>query len=182
MSTVYHLIVLLVAAVSVIWGFRRGFARQIPSAIGIALGVVSARLLAPGLEDIMYGAFPSVHGKSEQQFVYDTISSAIVFTGVYLIFKTLTSFMAKVFGKSERTILDNIGGAVWGLFRNLLMLSIIFNLIVALDRESRLLRYVKSDDGNVVEETMLLAPSLLGGEDVMELAHKLQLEEARKIS
>ncbi len=41
---------------------------------------------------------------------------------------------------------------------------------------------LRSDDGNAVGEVMLLAPSLLGGEDVEELFHRVQLEEAKKIS
>lgn len=182
MSVIYHLIVLIVAAGSAIWGFRKGFTSQIPSLIGLAMGIVSARLLAPGLEGVLYGAFPSVHGKVEQIFVYNTISSALVFTAVYFIFKTLTFFLSRVFRSKDPSILNNIGGAIVGMFKYLLGVSIVFNLMVAMNRDSQLLRYVKSDDGNAVEEVMLLSPALLGGEDVMELSHKLQLEEAKKIS
>lgn len=179
---IYHLAVLLTAAFSLIVGFRKGFARQIPSLIGFAFAIVSCRLLSPGLENILYGAFPSVHGKVEETFVYDTLSTAIIFTAVYFIFKTITSFIGKILQKGDHGILDNLGGAVVSGTVYLTAISIVLNLMVALNRDSVLLKYVKSDDGNVVEETMLLSPALLGGEDVMELSHKLQLEEAKKIS
>ncbi len=39
-----------------------------------------------------------------------------------------------------------------------------------------------ADDGNVVECVMLLAPGLLGCGSVEDLAHILQLKEAKKIS
>lgn len=87
-----------------------------------------------------------------------------------------------MFKRDDRTILDNLGGSLFAILRNMLFLSIALNLLVALDAHSVLLRSARSDDGNTVLETMLLSPALLGGENVEELAHKIQLEEAKKIS
>ena len=61
-------------------------------------------------------------------------------------------------------------------------MSIAYNFLLALNPGSILLKSARSDDGNAVGEVMLLAPSLLGGEDVEELFHRVQLEEAKKIS
>lgn len=179
---IYQLIVLIVAAAALIIGFRKGLARQTPAVIGVAFGIISGRLLAPGLNDVLYGAFPSVHGKVEQTFVYDTIASTLVFTGICLVFRVVTSFLGDVMKRDDRTILDNIAGAVYALFEYMLITSIVLNMGVALNRNSSLLRHVKSDDGNAIEEVMLLAPALLGGEDVVDLSHRIQLEEAKKIS
>lgn len=182
MSTIYILIVFAVAAASVIWGFYRRMSHQVASLIGIAFGIVSARLLGPAMEDIMYGAFPAVHGKIQEFFVYQTVSRIFVFAAVYFIFKTITLFLNRILGAGEHTILDNIAGALFCLFKYMLGVSMTFNLLVAFDRESKLLDFVKSDDGNVIEEVMLLSPALLGGEDVMDLSNRIQLEEAKKIS
>lgn len=181
-NAVYHVIALLVAALAAVWGFRRGLARQTPAVIGVAFGLVCARLLGPGLVDVLYGAFPSVHGKVEQKFVYDTLSNAMVFFGIYAIFRTVTGFLGKVMASDDRTILDNIAGSLFGMFKYLLFLSIIFNFMAATNPRGELMRNVKADDGNVVEEVMLLGPALMGGEDALDLRHKLQLEEAKKIS
>lgn len=178
----YTVLVLLTAAVSAVTGFRRGMARMTPAVIGTAFGIISARLLAPGLAGVLYGAFPMVHGRPEEHFVYDTIGCAIVFFGVYFIFAAVTGFLGNVFKRDDRTILDNLGGSLFAILRNMLFLSIALNLLVALDAHSVLLRSARSDDGNTVLETMLLSPALLGGENVEELAHKIQLEEAKKIS
>ena len=148
----YNLIIFAVAALAVVAGFRRGLSRQIPSAIGIAFGVVCARLLAPGLNQVLYGAFPSVHGQVEQRFVYDTISTAIVFFSVYAIFVTVTGFLGRILAEGMGTILDNIGGALFGLFKWMLFLSIAYNLLLALNSRSVLLQSARSDDGNAVEE------------------------------
>ena len=68
----YHLIVLLAAGGGAVWGFRLGLARQAPSVIGMAFGIICTRILAPGLYGVLYGAFPSVHGEVCERFVYDT--------------------------------------------------------------------------------------------------------------
>lgn len=178
----YPVIVLLLIAISAVWGFRRGLARQTPAVIGTAFGIICTHILTPGLNEVMQGAFTMVHGHPEEKFVYDTISSAIIFISIYLIFRTVTFFLANVFNMENSTILDNLGGALFALFKNMLILSIILNLIVALNIKSSLLRTARSSDGNTVFEVMMLSPAVLGGEDVEDLFHKVQLEEAKKIS
>lgn len=173
---------LLTAGVAAVWGFRRGLAGQTPAIIGTAFGIICTRLLAPGLDEVMCGAFTSVHGQPEEQFVYDTLSSTIIFFGIYLIFRMVTFFLANVFSRDDSTILDNLGGSLFALFKYMLFISLIFNLSVALYPQSSLLRTARSDDGNTVYEVMLLAPAVLGGENLDALFHKVQLEEAKKIS
>lgn len=178
----YALIILLIAAMAVVWGFRRGFARQTPAIIGVAFGIICARLLAPGLHDVLYGAFPTAHGRVEEKFVYDSVSGGLVFFAVYMIFATVTSFIGKVLQRDDRSILDNISGSLFALFKYMLFTSIILNVLLALNLNSPLLKSARSDDGNIITEVMLISPSVLGGEDVEELSHEVQLEEAKKIS
>lgn len=178
----YPIIVLLIAATAAVWGFRRGLTRQTPAVIGTAFGIICTHILTPGLNEVMQGAFTMVHGKPEEQFVYDTISSAIVFLSIYLIFRTVTFFLANIFNRENSTILDNLGGSLFALFKYMLFTSIILNMFVALNPKSELLRTARSDDGNTVLEVMLLSPAVLGGEDLESLFHKVQLEEAKKIS
>lgn len=178
----YILLVFAVVAASILWGFYRRLSRQTADVIGIAFAIICCRLLSPGLTGILYGAFPSVHGTICQTYVYDTASTAIIFTLIYFIFRTATLFLNKIMSRGEHSILDNIGGALFSLFKYLLILSVAYNIIIAGNRNSQLLDYVKSDDGNIIEGELLLAPAVLGGEDVMELSDRIQLEEAKKIS
>lgn len=179
---IYPLVILIIVAYSAIRGFHRGMSRQVPDLIGTAFGIITARILAPGLQSILWGAFTSSHGTVYQTFVYDTMSTAILFFFFYFVFKYVTFFLTKVFKRGEHSILDNIGGSLFMTFKYLLMVSIVLNVILALSHDERLLSSAKSDDGNIVEVTLLLSPSVLGGEDVMELGNKVQLEEAKKIS
>lgn len=179
---IYIILVFAVVAVSILWGFYRRLSRQTSDIIGMAFGIICARLLSPAMQQILYGAFPSVHGKLQQTFVYETVSSAAVFFIIYIIFRFVTMFLNRIISRGEHSIIDNIGGAVFGLFKYLLFLSIGYNLVIASDRDSSLINFMKSDDGNIIEGVLLISPAVLGGENAMELADKIQLEEAKKIS
>lgn len=178
----YALIVLLLAAFGTVRGFRRGIAAQVPSVIAIAIGAVASRLLAPGLFNLLYGAFPIVHGHVEEQFVYDTISSALVFAGVYSVFYVLTAFVGKVLSHGEVSLTSGLAGAFFSLFKYILFTSVALNIILAMNLRSPLLKAARSDDGNIVTMVMIVSPAVLGGMDVEELALRVQLEDAKKIS
>lgn len=176
------IIIFIVAAISVFLGFRRGIARCIPSALGVAFGSVSARLLGPALIPVMNGAFPAAHDTVFEHFTYSVMSRSLVFVCVYAIFAAITGFLTRVLEREDRSILDNMSGAVFVLFRNLLFLSLILNCWLAVDNQSELLRSARSDDANAVEVVMLLGPVVVGGPDVADLWHEKQLLDARKIS
>lgn len=182
MEAFYYILVFVVVVVSILRGFRRGFARQVPALIAMLFGIVCAELLGPGLAQILYGALPDVHGKVAEPYVYSIVSRGLVYLGIYSIFRALLSFLSTAFGRKDRTILNNIGGALMSLFNYIMMLSITFNFVIAFSMGGPLLRYVRSDDGNIVEEVLLMAPALFGGPDAVDLAHLIQLEEAKKIS
>ena len=178
----YHVLVLGVVALAVLRGFRMNFFRQLPSVIGTAFGIVCARIFTAPLSDIIKGAFPWIQGSVSESFTYGIVAASFVFMAVYAVFRTVTSFLLSVFRETDSTILDNIGGSLFTLFEYMLLVSMAYNLILGFDSGSVLLKSMKSDDGNIVEEVMLLAPAVLGCEGPDELAHRIQLEEAKKIS
>lgn len=182
MEAFYIIVVFAAFAMGAVRGFRLGFSRQTPSVIGIAFGAVCARLLATGLVPTLYGALPDIHGHVEAGYVCDVLSTSLIFTAVYAVFATVTGFLGKVLRNGEQSILDKVGGSVFTIFKYLLFTSVCFNVLLALKPGGALLDSVKSDDGNAVEEVMLLAPAILGGENADDLRHKIQLHEARKIS
>ena len=180
----YSLIVLVIVAAGAVWGFRKGLACQTPGVLGVAFGIITTRIMQQPVAEAISEAIPSAHGSVGEVFIYQAVANALIFTVVYLIFATITGFLSRVLSSRDRSILDNIAGGVFALFKYLLFMSVAYNFLAAvnLNPDSPLVRCARSDDGNVVEETMLLAPALLGGEDVEDLSHKIQLEEAKKIS
>lgn len=179
----YHILVLGVAAFAVLRGFRMKFSRQLPAVIGTAFGIVCARIFTDPLADVLRGAFNWIpYGSAEESFTCGIVAASLVFLAVYAVFRTVTTFLLFVFKNTDSTILDNIGGSLFTLFEYMLLVSMAYNIILGFHSDSILLKSMKSDDGNIVEEVMLFAPAVLGCEGPDELAHRIQLEEAKKIS
>ncbi|MDE6338630.1 MAG: CvpA family protein [Muribaculaceae bacterium] len=178
----YQLIAIIVIIMGLMKGYRKGFFRQIHLLIGFCFGVVCARLFSAPVEDALQDMIPSLGSKAECEYVCSSISRGLVFLFVYEIFSVCTSFLKLLFRSFSSGVLDSLAGMVFTTVRYLLILSIILNWVLCVRPRGDLLRYAKSDDGNIAEEVMLISPAILGGESVEDLAHTLQLEDAKCIS
>lgn len=181
-DAVYHIIVIAVAALSVIKGFRQGFTGQISGILGLAFGTVCAHVFDSQAEEFMRMLLPGLQGRVGSAFIYSVSSAALVYLVVYLLFKMLTKVLRAAMQVFYVGMLDSLLGAAFCLVKYMLLVSIIYNLILCVNPDSRLLKYAEADDGNVVEVVLDLAPGLLGCGSVDDLYHLLQLREAKKIS
>lgn len=178
----YQIVIFIVTAFAIIHGFRRGFTRQIPSLVGISFGAVCSHIFVAPVASILADGFPGRVGHVEQEAFYSVAACTLIFFLAYAIFTTLTALTGRAMNPRSATILNNIAGAVMNLFKYLLFLSIAYNFILVLNPRGDLLKAGKSDDGNAVELVMLMGSGVLGFESVETLAHKVQVEDARKIS
>lgn len=178
----FHLGVILVIFFSVIRGYKRGFIRQIPVCIGLCFGVLCSYIFRFPAEEYVASILPWVKGNVEESFVAGTVACAAIYFIASSIFQICTLPLRYVLSVFDTGLMDNISGAIFNLLRMSLILSIVYNLILCFGTDCRLLKYARSDDGDIVHEVMLLAPFMLGSESVDELAHKVQLEEAKTIS
>lgn len=179
---IYHVIAILIATLGIVKGYRKGFFRQVPLLIGFCFGVICARIFCAPVEEGLRSLIPSIATRAESDYVYSILSRGIIYILVYEIFSFCTGFLRLLFRSFDSGVLDSISGSFLTLVRYMLMLSVIYNFILCRTTDTDLLRYAKSDDGNIVEEVMLVAPAILGGESVEDLAHTLQLEAAKCIS
>ena len=179
---VYHLVAIIVLILGVARGFRKGFFRQLPLFIGFCFGVVCARLFSEPVIDAIRDLIPSLNSKVECDYVCSSIARGLIFLFVYEIFSIVTGFLRMLFKKLSSGIVDSLCGMVFTAVRYLLILSILLNWLLCVHPQGTLLKYASSDDGNIIEGVMLVAPAILGGESVEDLAHVLQLERAKCIS
>ena len=181
-AVAYHIIVIVIAAVAVIKGFRSGFTGQVSGVLGFAFGTVCTHVFSDQAEAFMRTLFPALQGHVGSEFIYSVTSAAVVYVIVYLLFKILTKVLRSAMQVFYVGMLDRLLGAAFCLAKYMLLLSIAYNLIVCVNPSSQLMKYATSDDGNVVECVMLLAPGLLGCHSFEDFYHILQLREAKKIS
>ena len=79
-------------------------------------------------------------------------------------------------------VLNAAAGAIFGAFKYLFLLSLVYNFAGGLFPHSKLMRYAHADDGNLVRIVMLLGPGVMGCQDCDDLYHEIQLQDARTIS
>lgn len=180
---IFNLVIVAIAALSVVRGFNRGVARQTSKALGCAFGIVGARVFGPqlaeGLEPTLLW-LPAFDPGA--RFVVSTMAAVIPFTIGYFLLWTLglvLNFAMRVF---PVTTLGKIAGSIMSLFNAILWISVILNLLLCRGARTALLESACAGDGNVIEEVMLIAPALLGSQNYDDLHHAIQLEEAKKIS
>lgn len=182
-DVVYHLTVILVAALAVIRGYRKGFTGQISAAVGIAFGVVCARLFSLPVEEMLRDAFPALQSRFGSSFLYSMASAGGVFVLVALLMQMLTRLLNVALSIAGSGVFNSLLGAIFCMLRYMLFLSVAYNIMADWNPlESKLLEHATDHDGNVVEAVMQLAPAALGVPGVEDLAHIVQLEEAKKIS
>lgn len=181
-DAVYHIMVIAVAGFAVIKGFRSGFTGQVSGILGFAFGTVCAHVFDAEAESFVRTILPGLHGRTGSSFIYSVLSAALVYTAVYLLFRLLTKVLRSAMQVFYVGMLDSLMGSAFCLVKYMLLISIVYNLMVCVNPGSPLMKYASSDDGNVVEVVMMLAPGLLGCRSYEDLYHLLQLREAKKIS
>lgn len=180
-DTFYRLLVIIVALAGLFVGLRKGMVRQVASLLGLAFGIVCCRVFhAEGVE-IVKSWWPSINEHFASEITYSVLATAAIFTVVYLAFQLVGVAIRGVLKLLNLGAINTIFGGAFGMFKYLLILSIIFNVIASLNPKSSLMEACKATDGNLIEWVMPIAPALLDN-DFDELEHLLQLEDAKKIS
>ncbi|MBD5212819.1 MAG: CvpA family protein [Bacteroidales bacterium] len=182
MEIAYHVIVLAVAAFSLIKGWKYGFIRQMGGILGLSFGCVVAHLFCRPASDIIADLHIWPIDNIAASFVNDLIGASLVYALTYCTLWCLGRILAEAMSVLSTGVLDSIFGAIICTTKYLIALSIFFNFAVASNPQSVLMKYACYDDGNIVEGVMLIAPYSLGCQSYWDLAHRIQLKEARKIS
>lgn len=178
---IYLILTIIVASWAVIHGFRMGFSSQIPTLIGISVGILCSHIFLAPASELLQSHFPLFSSRTEADFAYGTIAGSLVYLISFRIFSFATRLIANALD-SRDGILNSLGGAMVGLLNKMILLSIALNIWFCFNIRSELLNYANHDDGNIVGSVMLITAPVLGSESLPSLCHKLQLEEAKCIS
>ncbi|MDE6297933.1 MAG: CvpA family protein [Muribaculaceae bacterium] len=178
----FHIIVIGLLTLGAVRGFREKLTTQVPSCFGIAFGILCSYIFRFPVEQQVKSFLVAETTGVDGEFIVSNLSCALIFIVAYTVFFFCTYILKFFFRMLETGLLDNISGALLGIFRSALFVSIAYNVWLSVFPDSRLLKYAMHDDGDIVHEVMLLGPFLLGSESVDELAHKVQLEQAKTIS
>ena len=178
----YHLAVIILTAVAVVRGYRRGLTGQVTSVLGMAFGVVCAHIFMPGLSDMLAEILPASRLEYGGAYLTENLAVGLVFFVVYGVFRSVTGVISGLLRGLGTNLLDSLLGAIYCSTLWLSMLSMLFNVAVGWTPGSSLLHDAEADDGNVVRLVTSISPAMLGSESLADFAHEVQLREAKKIS
>ena len=178
----YAIIIILVALVAIARGFRAGIFQQTASLLGFAFGAVAARVLVPQYTPSFKWAANLSQAPEFADFTTNLVCGVTIYSVVFAFFYLFSPFFRSALAVLEVGIFNRILGAFFMLVKNLLWLSIFFNLLLCFSSASRLLYYERSNDGNLVAAVMQLTPAILGCYGAEDFAHFNQLKEAKSIS
>lgn len=178
----YHLLVIVVAALAVVRGYRRGLTGQVTSVLGLAFGVVCAHIFIPAVSPLVAATVGGSHMAAGGEYLATNLAGLLIYGVIYLLFNATTRIIRAAMSNFGNSLLDSVLGALFCMCNYLLMLSMLFNVAVGWTPDGPLMHDARADDGNVVSLVIRIAPPTLGAESFDDFAHEVQLREAKKIS
>ncbi len=124
MRTVVDVVILVILFFFLLNGIRRGLIRQVLHVVGIIVAFIGAFYLAHYLAHYIHGRFYVDHRVSL------VISAVVLFVGIIVLFHFIGLALQKVARITLLGPLDRIGGAVFGLLKGALLVSLL--LVIAL--------------------------------------------------
>lgn len=181
-DALYHIIAICVATFAVVRGYRCGLTGLVTSVLGMAFGIVCAHIFLDASTEIACSVLPDTLLERGGDYLASNLGAGVVFAVVYSIFDAITAIIRKAMSDFGSGLLDSLLGVFFCVANYMLQLSIIYNILVGLNPESALMRHGKSDDGNIIEAVVWIAPACLGTISFDEFAHQEQLRAAKCIS
>ena len=183
MNTGFYLILVLVfACFGVIHGFRMGITRLLSSVLGLGFGIVFARVFTPEFEGWFESWASNLCEPYYVSFLANLLCASTIYLVVYWALGLTTGILRGALSVFQVGMFNRLLGAFFYMFNMLLWLSIALNILICINSDSGLMKYEKSDDGNMVAAVMSMTPSLFGCFGADEFTHQHQLREAAKIS
>ncbi|MCM1153023.1 MAG: CvpA family protein [Muribaculum sp.] len=181
-DAIYHLTVIVLAALGAIRGYHAGVKGQIASVLGMAFGIVCAHIFSDPVYAWLLETYADTASRLGGDLLLQMAAPSIVYVAVFCLLQSLSAILRSAMSVFESGLLSSLAGGLFGVLKYVFFVSIGFNLAVDYNPYSTLLKYAMDGDGNVVELVMDIAPDALGAPGYEELAHRRRLEEAKGIS
>lgn len=158
MSAVDIAIIVVVGA-SLIYGLYKGIISQLASLGGIVLGIVACRIFAPDMGPLVMGLFPNTFSSETAAAIAGNV---LLFLLVFLTVGAIASLVRKLTHTLMLGWFDRLLGGVFGVFKWLLIMSIILNLWYLLAPGSTIFTTSHLMEGKALPWIIGLAPELMG--------------------
>lgn len=125
------ILILLVLGYAAVTGFMKGLLAQVGQIVGLVIGVLAARALAPGLLGYL-----AVDSGGSASAVTTVLCYVLIFLVAYFAVVLIARLIRLVVKVVCLGILDRIGGAVFKIVKWALIISLAYNLCVVIELAS----------------------------------------------
>lgn len=161
--TALDIIILVFVAVGLATGLYKGFISQLGSIAAIVLGIIACRLWGDVAVGVVSGWLdPSPEYSSWTVYGVTIIGYVLLFVVVYLAVIVLARLLHRLSHVMLMGPIDHIAGALLGIFKWVLLLSVLVNLWLVCSPGSKAVEDSRLAGGKVAAWVKGFAPSLLG--------------------
>lgn len=158
------ILILLIFAVSIIYGLRRGFITQLGSVGGVIVGIIACRLFSGHVTHLFAGSDPDAN----DIYVSGVFASVLLFIVGYISARLVARLIKSVSNTLHLTVFDRIAGALFSLFEWFLIFSLLLNIWQAFRPDIDITSGSRLANGRAAAAVVDFAPKVLGSETFKE--------------
>lgn len=169
------IIILIIVVAGLVLGYAKGFVRQLTTICGIVLGIIACHLWGSWATRVLVEIVPESAGWPSPEYTTAIIANIILFLIIFLGIKLVGAMFKSVLTKLHLGVIDSLAGALFCVFKYLLVASIVLNIAYVIIPGNWL-----NTSGSLPQRiTMNLAPALLGVDTLPQMLADLNstLEE-----
>ena len=165
MSTL-DIILIVVVVVAAIYGYYKGFVRQIGALAGIIAGIICCRVFAVDFAAFLNDFFlDATSTKDSSRFLNSVVAQVVLFILGYFGARWVASLLTSLLKTAKLSSVNRATGAVFAVVQWLVLLSLALNLWIAIFPSSTIV----TESSSFVDERLInLAPDILGSETAKE--------------
>jgi membrane protein required for colicin V production len=145
--------------VALVAGFYKGLVNQLASLGGVVLGIIVSRLFADNVGAALAQHFPNALNNPTLAHI---AGGVVVYLVVYFTIRFAASMLHKLTHVLMMAWLDHSLGAIFSVFKWMLMASVLLNLWHLISPSSAIFSTSTLMDGQLLPKVMQLAPDLFG--------------------
>ena len=159
-------IILILGAISLLAGYRKGLLGQLGAIIGLIAAVAAARLLTQPaltwLNDHGYLLANQSSQWSPTQYMPKILVSILIFIIVFFVAKLIFNYTRLFFESLSLGFVNRMGGALFSLFIAMFCLSLFLNFCQYFKKDGWIVEGSTLGGGKLAASVMSLAPKTLG--------------------
>lgn len=161
--SITDIVILVIFAGAVVYGFWKGIISQIGSVAAVILGIIACRLFGDEAADLTSTLLPELAQNPETaRYACSVIGNVVLFLLVYLTVKLIASLIKKIASALLLGFVDKILGSAFCIFKWFLVASIALNVWYLLFPDSGIVKSSTLAGGKAIDAIMELAPAILG--------------------